>query len=133
MSTTPASLNDWLNDAAKALQNDQALVDATNADAAASASTLALGFLAQIAALGAPILSGLIATAVGGPGATATAVAEGKVLGDLAAASLTTLANTLTAEHANALAPLTPEQQALATSVLTTGAAILTDKLTPKA
>lgn len=133
MSTTPSPVSTWLTDAAAALKNDQGLVDATNADAAATASALALGFLAQAASIGAPILAGLIATAMAGPAATPEAIAAGKVLGNLAAGALTNMSTSLAAEHPAALATLTPDQQALATQVLQTGAALLADKLQPKA
>lgn len=133
MSTAPSTVAAWLTDAAAALKNDQGLVDATNADAATTASTIALGFLAQAAAIGAPVLAGLIATAVAGPGATPEAIAAGRVLGNLAAGALTNMSTSLAAEHPAALASLTPEQQALATQVLQTGATLLSDKLQPKA
>lgn len=123
--TTPSPIAAWLADAAAAFKNDSALVDATNADAAATASTMALGFLAQVASIGAPVLAGIIASSVVGP--------EGVILANLAAGALTNLGSGLAAEHANALSPLTPEQQALATQALTTGAALLADKLQPKA
>lgn len=127
--TTPSPIAAWLANAAAALQNDSALVDATNADSAATASSIAIGFLAQAAAIGAPLLAGALSAEI--PGSTPAAIAEGQLLGKLVGNALTNLSTSLAAEHANALAPLTPDQQALATQALQTGATLLAAQLPP--
>jgi len=108
---------DWQTDPAGALAAAKALADKTNADQDSTPATIALGIAAQVLATAAPIAG----AALGGP--------LGAAGGALAGAALQTLATSLAAQHENALASLTPQQQALISAGVQVAAGVAQAKL----
>lgn len=101
MNTIP-SIADWQTDPAGALAASKALADKTAADGDSSSKAVAIGIAAQVVRAGAPIAG----AAVGGP------------MGAVAAAGLVAIADSLDSQHKDALAALTPEQQALVSQMI---------------
>lgn len=112
MNTIPTAL-DWQNDPAAALAASLDLAKKTAADADASTNVIACGIAAQVVAAAAP----LAGAAIGGP------------TGALAAAALAQFGIGLASQHAESLASLTPDQQALVTTAIQVGVAEATAKL----
>jgi hypothetical protein len=110
---------DWDADQVAAKAACDALIAALSQDAANSNHAVALGIAAQVLAAAAPIAGGALA----GP--------LGTVGGTLAGAALTEIADSLSSQHATALAALTPGQQQLVTTAVQAGAALAAAKLTP--
>ena len=93
-----------------------ALIAESEADLASTNATVALGVAAQVLAAAAP----LAGAAVGGPA------------GEMVGTAVGVLATSLAAQHTNALASLTPDQQAAITSTVATAASLATAHLVAK-
>ena len=104
---------DWDADPIGASAAASALAAKTGADTDSQTVAIALGIAAQVLQAALP----LAATALGGSG------------GALAAAGINVLIASLSAQHATAIAALTPAQQALVTLAIQTGATAVAAKV----
>jgi hypothetical protein len=115
MTAMPPTAEDWLKTPDAALAAALEIAKATSAHGDASTSAIALGIAAQVVQAAAPIAG----AAVGGP--------WGAIIG----AAVASLADTLGNQHAAALGPLTPGQQALIAQAITTAASLVKPVVKP--
>ncbi len=117
MTTPIPTLADWAASPADALAASLGIANQTSNDGASSAASIALGIAAEVV----QALLPLAGAAVGGP------------WGEVVGAAVSTLATTLTSQHATSLAALTPAQQALVTLTIQTAMAQLRPVVAKKA